>query len=166
MQETCDSCKRLSSLSCGKCNKTICSNCLLHTPGGLRCRDCSNMKGLIPSLEWKQTVSLLLLIPATSLALGVVSSLFIPNLVGLTLFNLVLHGGIGYLIASILTFLINKTVHFKRGTVLQKLCLIYAVCVLVGTTGTDLVLTNNLRVALIDIVSPTIVALLLWNRFE
>ena len=166
MEDTCQRCKRPSRLSCGKCYKSICSNCLLHTPGGIRCRDCSNMKGLIPSLKWTQTLSLLLLIPAVGLALGLMISLFAPNFIGLTVFNLALQGGIGYLIASILTFLINKPTRYKRGNTIQKLCLAYAACVLVGVVGTDLALTSNLKVAIIDILSPAIAALLLWNRFE
>ena len=166
MKDTCQRCKRPSSLYCGKCNKSICSNCLLHTPGGIRCRDCSNMKGLIPSLKWTQTLSVLLLIPAVGLALGLMISLFAPNFGGLTVFNLALQGGIGYLIASTLTFLINKATRFKRGTTVQKLCLAYAACVLVGSIGTDLALTSNFRVAIIDTLSPAIAALLLWNRFE
>ena len=124
------------------------------------------MKGLIPSLKWTQTLSLLLLIPAVGLALGLMISLFAPNFIGLTVFNLALQGGIGYLIASILTFLINKATRFKRGTTIQKLCLAYAACVLVGSIGTDLALTSNFRVAIIDTLSPAVAALLLWNRFE
>ena len=166
MEDTCQRCKRPSSLHCGKCNKSICSNYLLHTPGGIRCRDCSNMRGLIPSLKWTQTLSLLMLIPTVSLALGLIIGLFAPNFIGLTVFNLALQGGIGYLIASILTFLINRTTRFKRGAVLQKLCFVYAVCVLVGVTGADLVVTSSLRLTLIDMISPAVAALLLWNRFE
>ncbi len=166
MEDTCQRCKRPSGLYCGKCDKSICSNCLQHTPGGIRCRDCSNMKGLLPSLKWTQTLSLLLLIPAVSLALGLMISLFTPNFIGLTVFNLALQVGIGYLIASILTFLINKTSRVNRGTTIQKLCLAYAICVLVGVASTDLALTGNLKVAIIDILSPAIAALLLWNRFE
>ena len=124
------------------------------------------MKGLIPSLKWTQTLSLLLLIPTVSLALGLMISLFAPNFIGLTVFNLALQGGIGYLIASIFTFLINKATRFKRGTTIQKLCLAYAACVLVGSIGTDLALTSNFRVAIIDTLSPAVAALLLWNRFE
>jgi|TARA_Y100000814_G_scaffold155508_1_gene113263 hypothetical protein len=124
------------------------------------------MKGLIPSLKWTQTLSLLLLIPVVGLALGLMISLFAPNFIGLTVFNLALQGGIGYLIASILTFLINKATRFKRGTTIQKLCLAYAACVLVGSIGTDLALTSNFRVAIIDTLSPAVAALLLWNRFE
>ena len=121
---------------------------------------------MIPSLKWTQTLSVLLLIPAVGLALGLMISLFAPNFIGLTVFNLALQGGIGYLIASILTFLINKATRFKRGTTIQKLCLAYAACVLVGSIGTDLALTSNFRVAIIDTLSPAVAALLLWNRFE
>ena len=124
------------------------------------------MKGLIPSLKWTQTLSLLLLIPVVGLALGLMISLFAPNFIGLTVFNLALQGGIGYLIASILTFLINKATRYKRGPTIQNLCLAYAACVLVGSIGTDLALTSNFRVAIIDTLSPAVAARLLWNRFE
>ena len=124
------------------------------------------MQGLIPSLKWTQTVSLLLLVPAVSFALGVAIGLFAPNLIGLTILNLALYSGIGYLTASILTFLINKAVRFKRSRTLQKLCLVYAVLVLAGIIATDLILTTNLRMAILDITPPALVAVLLWNRFE
>ena len=31
-------------LSCGKCDKPICPKCLVHTPVGVRCKECANVR--------------------------------------------------------------------------------------------------------------------------
>ncbi len=35
-----------TELACGKCEKPICPKCLYHTPVGVRCRECANLKRL------------------------------------------------------------------------------------------------------------------------
>ena len=33
-----------SELACGRCSAIICPNCLVHTPGGTRCKPCANLR--------------------------------------------------------------------------------------------------------------------------
>lgn len=35
-----------TALTCGRCATPICPQCLVHTPGGIRCPDCAKMKRL------------------------------------------------------------------------------------------------------------------------
>ncbi len=37
--------KEETGLSCGKCERPICTRCVVQGPAGIRCRDCASLKG-------------------------------------------------------------------------------------------------------------------------
>ncbi len=61
--------QRETVLRCGKCLQPLCSDCLVHTPVGLRCRPCANIR---PSPLYDVGPGLLLLATAAGLAAAVV----------------------------------------------------------------------------------------------
>lgn len=59
-------------LRCGKCDRPICSRCLVHTPVGPRCRDCARLR---PLPVFQVGPLLYLRAAATGLALAVAAGL-------------------------------------------------------------------------------------------
>jgi hypothetical protein len=58
--------KEETGLSCGKCDRPICTKCMVNGPAGVRCRDCASLKGsalykIAPArLVWAAIVALVL----------------------------------------------------------------------------------------------------------
>ena len=108
-----------SALACGRCEATICPDCLVHTPGGTRCKPCAKLKRP-PMYELSARhyalaigTSLILAIP-----MGVVGALFAPpgrlGFFGI-LIGFFVGSGIGSLYATTLT----RVTRGKRGTGMQ-----------------------------------------------
>jgi hypothetical protein len=100
-----------TSLRCGKCGTPICSKCMVETPVGARCPDCAGLRKL-PTYR----VSVVYYLRAIGAALGtaVVAGLFwgiFNHFVAFFYINLLLAGGVGYLIAEAIGFSANR----KRG---------------------------------------------------
>ena len=102
-------------LTCGKCGKLICARCVIHHPVGIRCRECTNVRGL-PT--FRVTTRHYIYAGLVSLGLGVVGGgmLAILSLVGLSLLlRLFLMVGIGYVVGEGVSAVTNH----KRGIGLQ-----------------------------------------------
>ena len=106
-----------TSLRCGKCDRPVCPQCMVHTPVGVRCQDCAQMRRL-PTFE----------VSGSYLARGIVASLAIGTGGGLVLVFLTYLGlfalpflfisavaGLGYLIGEGTSIATNR----KRGRPLQ-----------------------------------------------
>src|SRR6266446_2890082 len=69
-------------LRCGKCNKPICTNCMVSAPGGTRCRECSSNRS-----------SPLYQVPVTRFGVGLAAGLTAGTFGG---FILAMAGGFGF----------------------------------------------------------------------
>lgn len=112
-----------TNLACGRCDTPICPKCLVQTPVGARCRKCANLKRL-PTFEISPQQY------AKAAAVGVGFSVVLGIAWGwlwgyVSFFNFLLAAGVGYAIAEVLSFSVNR----KRGQVLQTIA---GVCVVVS----------------------------------
>jgi len=102
--------QRETALRCGKCERPMCIDCLVHTPVGLRCRQCANIKRL-PIYD--VAPGRLLLAAAAGLAVGVIGGAVFFAVVGA--FALWLSPFFGLAIGEVVSVAANR----KRGPSLQ-----------------------------------------------
>jgi hypothetical protein len=156
-----------SALECGRCGVTICPDCLVHTPGGMRCKPCANLKRP-PMYELSAGhyalavgIALLLAIP-----MGVVGALFIPP-GRLGFFGILIGFFIGSGIGSLLATAITRVTRGKRGTGMQLIAVAGIVVLLLVRQflGAGL----DLRVLSFDLVAPVtgfVAASVAWQRLR
>lgn len=101
-----------TNLRCGRCEKLVCPQCMVHTPVGVRCKECGQGT---PIPTYQVSTSYLTRAVAASVVLGVVGGIVIPVLPVPGLLYLILMGGYGYLMAEVVTLASNR----KRGRTLQ-----------------------------------------------
>ncbi len=108
-----------SALECGRCTATICPDCLVHTPGGTRCKPCANLKRP-PMYDLSAGHYALAVVMALILAIpmGVVGALFIPP-GRLGFFGILIGFFIGSGIGSVFATAITRVTRGKRGTGMQ-----------------------------------------------
>jgi hypothetical protein len=101
-----------TSLRCGKCATPICPRCMVQTPVGGRCPDCAGLQKL-PT--FRVSGSYYLRAIGAALVMAVVVGLLwglINYFIAFFYINLLLAGGVGYVIAEAIGFSTNR----KRGT--------------------------------------------------
>ena len=117
--------KNESLVSCSKCLRYICPQCMTNTPVGMRCKDCADIR---KSPVFDVSLYHYLKATITSVCIGIVSGLFwgvlsvisgpslffVPFLVGL---------GVGYAIGEGTSMATNR----KRGTGLVIICVISSI---------------------------------------
>lgn len=99
-------------LRCGKCGKPICPQCLVQTPVGSRCRECSKLYKL-PT--FRVTPVYYLRAAGAAIGSGILSGLlwgFISRYIPFLILNLLIYGGIGWAIGELTGLAVNR----KRGT--------------------------------------------------
>ena len=105
-----------SNLRCGKCGVLVCPRCLVHSPVGVRCRECAQLRRL-PTFD----VSGLYLLRAVGvgLALAVAGGLAIaflsPLLYRVRFLDLIAFVAAGYLVGGGISLAVNR----KRGRSLK-----------------------------------------------
>lgn len=128
-----------TALECGRCATPICPRCLVHTPGGIRCPDCAQLRRppmyeLAPLDYAKAGVAASMLIGV----LGFLGAVLLPvgGFRGLfLLLALFVGSGAGALVAEVL----SRVTKGKRGPVMQGI----AVGTLVAALGLRVVLTGT-----------------------
>jgi hypothetical protein len=114
----------VTALTCGRCGDPICPECLVHTPGGIRCPDCAQLRRP-PMYELGGRELLLALGVALVLAapLGFVGSILVPpSRVGgffLLIIALLAGSGAGALVAESM-----HRVTGKRGLTMQLIAIV------------------------------------------
>ena len=141
-----------SALACGRCGATICPGCLVHTPGGTRCKPCANLKRP-PMYELGAShyalaagVSLIL-----ALAMGIVGALFVPP-GRLGFFGILIGFFVGSGIGSVYATAITRVTRGKRGIGMQLVAAggIVALLLIRQFLGGGL----DLRLVSFDLVGP------------
>lgn len=110
-----------TSLSCASCETGVCIKCVIHTPTGIKCKNCANLKR-IPTFVVSPVFFL-----RGFISISITLILFI---IGLYFFLLYIQSGLfivllsiiflGFLIGQILSFSVNR----KRGNSLKLLSII------------------------------------------
>ena len=106
-----------TNLRCSRCEKLICPRCLVHSPVGVRCRECG--KGIrlpIYDVSASQVLRAIL----ASLVIGVMGGLALalivrPLLLGSGFLYIASLAGFGYLVAEG----VGRAANQKRGRILQ-----------------------------------------------
>ena len=101
-----------TNLRCGKCEKLICPDCMVHVPVGVRCPECAQVRRL-PTFE--VTAPFLARAIAAGLVLGIAGGLTVGFLSPLLERSFLLYigaiVGVGYLIGEGISVAVNR----KRG---------------------------------------------------
>ena len=100
-----------TNLRCGKCGKPICPRCLVQTLVGARCPDCAKLYKL-PT--YRVSAQYYLRAAGTALGTAIVCGVIwgvVANFLPFILLNLLLGGGVGYVIGEIVSLSVNR----KRG---------------------------------------------------
>jgi len=117
-----------TDLRCGRCERPICPECMVHTPVGIRCRECANLKRL-PTYEVsaKQYIAAVGVGLGTAVAAGFIWA-FMVKASSFILFTLLISAAIGYAIGELISLVTNR----KRGIGLQAIgCISVVVCFVV-----------------------------------
>lgn len=139
-----------TELACGKCGTPICPRCLYHSPVGVRCRECANIRRL-PMYQ----ISATYLLRGAGAAL--VAGAVVGGLWGLLLpfgvsffFGLILGLGVGYGVGGAVSAAVNR----KVGPPLQVLA---AIGVVEAYLVRSAILASRLRhVGFADVVTDDV----------
>ncbi len=100
-----------TNLRCGKCGKPICPKCMVQTPVGARCRECSGLQKL-PTFSVSAGYYLRAI--GTGLGIAIVCGLLwglVRLIVPYLYLNLILAMGAGFAIGEVVSLSVNR----KRG---------------------------------------------------
>jgi len=157
-----------SELACGRCGAIICPGCLVHTPGGTRCKPCANLKRppmyVLDTSHYLRAAGASL---ALALPLGLIGAIFLP-VGGFGFFGILigffLGSGIGSLYARTLTWATGA----KRGMPVQ----IAAVSGIVGmllirfALSSDGLALDQLRFDLLGPIVGFVAASIAWQQLR
>jgi len=108
-----------TALECGRCGTPICPRCMIHTPGGIRCPDCAQLRRPpmyeLGPLDYAKAIGVgLLLAPA----LGFVGALLFPSR-GFGGLFLLLALFVGSAVGGLVAEAIHRVTNGKRGLGMQ-----------------------------------------------
>ncbi|MDP2328107.1 MAG: hypothetical protein Q8M79_08465 [Dehalococcoidia bacterium] len=144
-----------TALTCGRCETPICPQCMVHSPGGIRCPDCAQMKRLpMYTIGFSHIARAVAGGIAVALPLGVLGAFILPptgrSSFFMLFFALFMGTGAGTLVAEAIT----RASGGKRGPVMIGI----AVAALVAAWGVRVVLSGaSWEVAVRDLVGFAIV---------
>lgn len=147
-----------TSLSCGRCGKAICINCVVQHPVGIRCPDCGKPT-VIPMWEigtgsYIRAISVALLLSIATLALIVVTHWYLGGALG---YYISVSGMVG------LGFLLGRAAHWatggKRGRKLQWV-------VGTATLATGLVVAAIIGVGMLMLLATALATFLAVRSLE
>ncbi|MGE0134614.1 MAG: hypothetical protein AB7L91_10945 [Dehalococcoidia bacterium] len=155
-----------SELRCGRCEKLICPRCLVYTPGGVRCRDCAQLRR--PVMYELSTTHYLRAAGAAvgvGVVVGIIGGLLLPPTARVPLFGLFLALFAGSGIGSLMAEAITRATRGKRGTSVQSIALggvVVGAAVRLAVSGQfDLVAQD-----LIGLFAFGIAAAVAWGRLR
>ena len=111
-----------TELHCGRCEVTICPQCLVHTPGGIRCPDCAQLRRPpMYELDTSHYVRAALVAVVGAVLIGVAAAIVFPPrpFGGILILGIALLGGAGA--ANGLARAFDYVTNRKRGVPLQLL---------------------------------------------
>ena len=155
-----------SALECGRCTAIICPGCMVHTPGGTRCKPCANfrrppMYDLQASHYLKAAgVSLALALP-----MGFVGAIFLPP-GGIGFFGILIGFFIGSGIGSIFAQSITRVTRGKRGIGMQSVAVGGVLVLLFTRFALDGFPFELLRFDLIGPIAGFMAASVAWQRLR
>ena len=155
-----------SQLSCGRCERKICPDCLIHTPGGPRCRTCAEMrKSPIYELKLFHYLAAIGSSIFVALVIGYAMYLFVPIL-GISFISMIIAFLLGLAIGTLNAAIISKVTRGKKGKSLQLI----AVAFILGAVVFRYILADfDQRILETDFISPLasfIACIYAWQRLD
>jgi hypothetical protein len=155
-----------SALACGRCGAIICPDCLVHTPGGTRCKPCANLKRppmyVLGTAHYLRAAGITLVL---ALVLGVVGAIFLPT-GGFGFFGILIGFFLGSGIGSLFARAITWATGAKRGIPMQ----LAAVSGIVGLLLIRFALSgaefDALRFDLIGPIAGFVAASVAWQQLR
>jgi hypothetical protein len=158
-----------TELRCGRCERLICPRCMVHTPGGVRCRDCAMLRRPpmyeLSAGHYARAAAAALIV---GLGLGAAGSLLLPPRGLFGLFGLLLPLLAGYGAGSILAGAITRVTRGKRGPAMQVAALA-GVAIAAAVRLAPYVLGDSLdrvRGDAVGIVLVAVAAITAWGRLR
>jgi hypothetical protein len=109
-----------SELRCGRCERLICPRCLVYTPGGVRCRDCAQLRRpVMYELGTEHYLRGTLASIVVGVAIGLVGGLLLPPNSRIAFFGLLLGVFAGMGAGSLIAEAITRATRGKRGLSVQ-----------------------------------------------
>jgi hypothetical protein len=97
-------------VSCSNCGKPICTDCMVHAPVGVKCRDCARMpRSALVRLKPARAATAIGAAAGTALAVGIAMGAIANS--GFGFFGFLIAFGIGVLMAEVVT----RTSGYYRG---------------------------------------------------
>lgn len=157
-----------SALACGRCGATICPDCLIHAPGGTRCKPCANLRR--PPMYEVSVSHYLRAIGAAlvvAIPIGFVAGIIPPfGFFGLFI-GFIAGRGIGSLLAQAIT----RATGGKRGLAIQLIAVVAGGGVIFATLAlTRIVVLDEpiefLRFSLMGPVAAGVAATIAWQQLR
>ncbi len=155
-----------SELRCGRCERLICPRCLVYTPGGVRCRDCAQLRR--PPMYELATEHLVRAggaAAAVGAALGLAGALLLPPGSRVPFFGLLLALFAGSGAGTLMAEAITRATRGKRGPAVQWIAvagLVLAALIRLAITREFGQLTGDL----LGLVALVIALAVAWGRLR
>ena len=155
-----------TELRCGRCEALICPRCLVHTPGGVRCPDCAQLRRPpMYELSAGHYLRAALVSAALAVAFGLAGAILLPPGPAAGLFTLIIALIAGSAAGSAAAAAITRVTGGKRGMAMQ----LSAVATFAGAAALRLLLTDSFDGATRDVAGALalIVAVVVaWGRLR
>ena len=127
-----------TGLACGKCGNYICTQCVVQTPVGARCRNCARVTTL-PTFDVQPSYYARAVLAGglTALALGIIMLIIRTNLGWVPFLYSLLTLGVGYAVGEAISVATNR----KRGT---GLAVVAGGCMVVFLVISGVIFTPNI----------------------
>jgi hypothetical protein len=113
-----------SELRCGRCERLICPRCLVYTPGGVRCRDCAQLRRPV---MYELTPQHYLRAAGTAAAIGVgfglIGAFLLPPDRGLGFFGIFIALLVGSGAGAVMAEGLTRATRGKRGLTMQYIAI-------------------------------------------
>lgn len=155
-----------SELRCGRCERLICPRCLVYTPGGVRCKDCAQLRRpVMYELSTEHYLRAAGAALAVGVAVGVIGGLVLPPTARVPFFGLLLALFAGSGVGSLMAEAVTRATRGKRGTTVQSIAVggiaVAGLVRLAVSGGFDLVGQD-----LIGLFAVVVAAVVVWGRLR
>jgi hypothetical protein len=155
-----------SELRCGRCGKLICPRCLVYTPGGVRCRDCAQLRRpVMYELAMEHYLRAGAVAAVLGAGFGVIGALLLPPDSRIPFFGLILAllagSGAGTVMAEALT----RATRGKRGIQMQSIAvggIVLAAVVRLAVAGEF----DRITTDLIGLFAVGVAVVVVWGRLR
>ncbi len=156
-----------TGLTCGRCGVAICPQCLVHTPGGIRCPDCAQMRRPpMYELGSRDILLAIAVVAVLAVPLGFVGSIVIPAGRAGGFFSLIIALLAGSGAGAVVAESIRRATSGKRGVTMQVIAVAGVVAAgVLRIVFSDIAIEHVLRDT-VGLFLVAIAAVAAWGRLR